>query len=394
MMLHFFSMTRPLHDAPAALALAASRRAPSQIIRALLDAYDDAAIYTDEDGTTALHCSIVSSTTVDDGKDEDDVAGTNAGIILDAYPDAASLPDKVSGRLPLHYAASVQIASALIVQFSKGIGARDKMGRIPLHWAVDPDRKRGGVSPALIKLLVEEGKKGEVELDTAGGDGITTARDTSHGGVLLEDSAGKSPLDLLCDRIVETFRRDESTFRLLPLCIEGTKQWEALTIMIIHGATSQSEDQFRMVHKVVELGLPPPVVSHALRTYPNHATERDSRGRTPLMIAASSLRRSDSADVVHALLNDPDHGCRKAARITDGEGRLPIDAAGENGHDEKVCDLLARAEPRAVDTRDLRDRMFPFMTAAVGEKSDLTSVYHLLRETPHVMTYLLKNLEK
>ena len=139
--------------------------------------------------------------------------------------------------------------------------------------------------------------------------------------------------------------------------------------------------------------MPASVVAHALRTNPTHAIVRDALGRTPLMIAASSMRRSNSAQVVHELLNESSgHG--KAARITDKEGRLPIDAAGEMGHDERVRDLLAKAEPRAVDTRDLRDRMFPFMTAAAGEQSDVTAVHRLLRSTPHVMVYFTDSWKK
>lgn len=213
-------------------------------------------------------------------------------------------------------------------------------------------------------------------------------------GIMLADKSGKTPLDLLCDRIVETYQHDEKDGQLLPLTAEGERQWEALLILITNGTRAESKERISIVHKVVELGLPSPVVAHALRTNPTHATRRDSQGRTPLMIAASSIRRSNSAEVVHALLNESGHGSAKAARITDKEGRLPIDAAGEMGHDERVCTLLAKAEPRAVDTRDLRDRMFPFMTAAIGERSDLTAVYRLLRSTPHVMVYFTDGWKK
>ena len=370
---------------------------PTAIIRSLLEAYDDAAYYTDENDDTALLCSLMNSQT------DDNTADTNALLILDANPHAASSPNKASGRLPLHYAPSVAVAAALVREqpayYPAGVTSRDKEGRIPLHWAVDPDGKRGGISPALVEYFVQLGKKEGVHSAEEVKQGMCTVSDGNGsctcGGVLLADKSGKTPLDLLCERIVETYEQDETDGRLLPLTSEGERQWEALVILITNGATAHSKERFSMVHKVVELGLPSPVVAHALRTNPTHAIVRDALGRTPLMIAASSIRRSNSAQVVHELLNESSgHGNAKAARITDKEGRLPIDAAGEMGHDERVCDLLAKAEPRAVETRDLRDRMFPFMTAAVGEQSDLTAVYRLLRNTPHVMVYFTDGWKK
>ena len=60
-------------------------------------------------------------------------------------------------------------------------------------------------------------------------------------------------------------------------------------------------------------------------------------------------------------------------------------------YDEELWEALVKAEPRAIDTRDLRDKMFPFMTAAVGDKSNMNTVYRLLRSKPHVLSYF--NLE-
>ena len=328
----------------------------------------------------------------------------NTLLILDANPMAASIPSKASGKLPVHFAASVSTASALVREHPAGIATRDGRGRIPLHWSVDPDGHRGGVSPGLVDYLIREGIKRTIHTAKEVRDGKCSTSDeigTSSerefcqcGGIMLADESGKTPLDLLCDRIVETYQHDEKDGKLLPLTAEGERQWEALLLLITNGTKPESKERFSIVHKVVELGLPSPVVAHALRTNPTHAVQRDALGRTPLMIAASSIRRSNSAEVVHALLNESGHGSAKAARITDKEGRLPIDAAGEMGHDERVCELLAKAEPRAVDTRDLRDRMFPFMTAAVGERSDLTAVYRLLRSTPHVMVYFTEEWKK
>ena len=348
----------------------------------------------------------MNSPTSLDNAETNNPSEANTLLILDANPMAASVPNKATGRLPLHYATSVSVASALVREHPSGVTTRDGQGRTPLHWTVDPDGKRGGISPALVEYLIQQGQKQsfhtadelrEGKCSTSDDNNYDETRERSCcecGGIMLVDKLGKTPLDLLCDRIVETYQHDEKDGQLLPLTAEGEKQWGALLMLITNGTRAESKERISIVHRVVELGLPSPVVAHALRTNPTHATRRDSQGRTPLMIAASSIRRSNSAEVVHALLNESGHGSVKAARITDKEGRLPIDAAGEMGHDERVCELLAKAEPRAVDTRDLRDRMFPFMTAAIGERSDLTAVYRLLRSTPHVMVYFTDGWKK
>ena len=396
---------------PTALSIAAALHPPTAVVRSLLEAYDDAACFADENDDTVLLRSLMNGRTAlsDNDDEEADASGpadANALLILAANSMAASVPSGATGRLPLHHAASVSTASALVREHPAGMAARDGRGRVPLHWSVDPDGRRGGVSPALVELLIREGKKRAVHTADEVREGKCSARDDATGeetrggsrcqcgGIMLADTSGKTPLDLLCDRIVETYEHDEKDGRLLPLTAVGERQWEALLMLITHGTKAESRERFSVVHQVVELGLPSPVVAHALRTNPTHAIQRDALGRTPLMIAASSIRRSNSAEVVHALLNESGHGSAKAARITDREGRLPIDAAGEMGHDERVCELLAKAEPRAVDTRDLRDRMFPFMTAAVGERSDLTAVYRLLRGTPHVMVYFTDEWKK
>jgi hypothetical protein len=75
-----------------------------------------------------------------------------------------------------------------------------------------------------------------------------------------------------------------------------------------------------------------------------------------------------------------------AARQTDQEGRLAIDIAAERGHSGDVLERLVQAEPRAVDTRDLRDKMYPFLAAALH--ANVSTTYHLLRAKPHVLSYL------
>ena len=49
------------------------------------------------------------------------------------------------------------------------------------------------------------------------------------------------------------------------------------------------------------------------------------------------------------------------------------------------------AEPRAIVTRDLKNKQHPFLTAALAPsgRSNVASVYHLLRAEPHVIQFFL-----
>ena len=47
---------------------------------------------------------------------------------------------------------------------------------------------------------------------------------------------------------------------------------------------------------------------------------------------------------------------------------------------------LIAAAPKALETRDGKEHLYPFMLAAVGEDSSIDAVYNLLRETPWLVS--------
>jgi ankyrin repeat protein len=113
------------------------------------------------------------------------------------------------------------------------------------------------------------------------------------------------------------------------------------------------------------------------------AETRDDLGRTPLHVAASC--GSCSFEALERLLQaNP-----KAPRMTDNEGRLPIDWAAESPNTQlRNLSLLMKGEPRAIDTRDLRDGHYPFVSAALsGDQANINTTYYLLRAKPHVLKY-------
>jgi ankyrin repeat protein len=125
------------------------------------------------------------------------------------------------------------------------------------------------------------------------------------------------------------------------------------------------------------------LMDRALQDYADQASERDALGRTPLHIAAH-IGSCCSTEALESLIRaNP-----KAPRMTDNEGRLPIDWAAESPHTPfKNLSLLIKGEPRAIDTRDLRDGHYPFVSAAISEHTSVNNTYYLLRAKPHVLSY-------
>ena len=72
--------------------------------------------------------------------------------------------------------------------------------------------------------------------------------------------------------------------------------------------------------------------------------------------------------------------------MKDNEKRLPIDVLAEAGvYDVQLFEAFVMAETRAVNTRDLKNKHVPFVTAGLaGQRYTASSVYHLFRAKPHV----------
>jgi hypothetical protein len=138
--------------------------------------------------------------------------------------------------------------------------------------------------------------------------------------------------------------------------------WEILQYLTSKiDSTSSSAS---VLHAVIALRLP--ILNRAIEKFPEQLAKRDCRGQTPFFLAsgmkmagASTLTDkietesnpnqqnntiADWVDVIRSLLE----AYPVAARMTDSDGRLPIDIAAERQNDERILEMLVRAEPRAV----------------------------------------------
>ena len=382
--------TSPLQRA---LQLAQRRRSrmPVNVAKLFLAAYEDAVYDTPASGETSLYMAVRGAAF--SVEDDSDSASEIVKLLLECHPEAASRCAR-DGRLllPIHHVRNdPEIATVLLQAYPLGSVAQDAEGRIPLHHCCSgiharrPSQQTGdneeepdqGPHEADAHLSPTNPKVVAILIGAAKQQGV------ADGGVLMRDQKDTTPLDLMCQEVSGALEeKGESKGDDLTPCILDDS-WESLTILVQEVAPEECREPFRMVHAVIALDCPPVVIAHAVKLYPQQACERDSKGRTPLMVAALSSDRTHPSVICTLLKCHPESAC-----MTDDDGRLPIDIIAEaSQYDEELWEAIVKAEPRAVDTRDLRDKMFPFLTAAIGEKSNVNTVYCLLRAKPHVLSY-------
>eukprot|EP00797_Seminavis_robusta_P017351 Sro2599_g332280.2 (419) ;mRNA; r:9730-10986 len=376
---------------------------PPAVIQAFLDAYDDTVYHSDRNGQTPLlqavrRTAVAWSTDNDDNEEEEDPAERIQKdarqiiqLLLEANPSAARHSDS-TGAIPLHFARTDPVSARLLLDaFPQGVHQVDKeRGRLPLHYlcslSLEKETEENNNNnneeeeEAPLRLALPNPKVAKL---------LATPTKTSN-PVLATDNEGLRPLDMMYDGLVTLLtkknREEDDAFQIDTL-------WQVLTVLVQSVVITSPGKTFQMVHALVSLRCPAAIMAEALRRFPDQAVERDAQGRTPLLIAVAMLQQQpqhggDMCKVICELLK-----CNKnAARMTDHEGRLAIDTLAEAGvYDEQLFECLVKAEPRAVDTRDLKNKQHPFITAAMAgpDKSNASSVYHLLRAKPHVIQYYM-----
>mmetsp|Transcript_29280 Transcript_29280/g.45509 ORF Transcript_29280/g.45509 Transcript_29280/m.45509 type:complete len:561 (+) Transcript_29280:258-1940(+) len=86
---------------------------------------------------------------------------------------------------------------------------------------------------------------------------------------------------------------------------------------------------------------------------------------------------------------------KESILISNRNGELPLDVALQHGLKwQDGTDLLLRAAPRAIKTRNVFTRLYPFMSAAIGERSDLGTIFELLREHPKMSAGLVQQQQR
>ena len=349
---------------------AIQKGAPEDLVKRLLECDPDALDQVSHrGGSTLLHLAAA--------------VGTHSSpqairLLLQHRPNLASVPDH-QGRLPLHRcsdgvgddATAGACAAILLNAFPQGLSRRSRTsGSLPLHYALEP--QRGSiVSANLVRVLTSPPPSN-----------TTTTTPSILSNIMAKtirsrDKFGRTPLQLLLQRLRQPQQQDSQQNHHL-----DDDLWNILQDWI---ARFLSRPGSPRLHTCIEIGgcQTLSMMQRALQDYQDSDLhDWDALGRSPLHLAG--LNGQCDADALACLLDaNP-----KAPRMTDHEGRLPIDIAAESSDTQPHClALLIRGEPRAVNTRDLRNGYYPFLTSALSQSSSLDNTYYLLRSRPEVLSY-------
>jgi len=359
------------------LFVAIDRKAPATIIRDLLSACPSAAMDVNwRTGLTILHLAVAR------GSDPQCVR-----LLLAQWP-AAAKGKMRSGCAPLHSAQHIETAKMLVAAYPASVRMTNDAGYLPIHRVA----YAGNAPVGVLEYLIEEGKKVNVG-GRHGGGGVLVP--TKHGVTPLRAAIDVIDKGLLAKHFADPSLSQEAQFIWDKFRVVARAASEALAERRGLKAATRTKEQkassdygyFFLLHAAVELGCPDLIVRRALLEHPEQARMADRWGRSVLSIAAASADPLATVRVVRSLLQPP-HGSRRNATVIDADGRLPLHwyvAGGRRRFDHGMVALIAAA-PKALETRDGKEHLYPFMLAAVGEDSSIDAVYNLLRETPWLVS--------
>jgi len=356
---------------------------PLHIISALIAAHPSSLeLVDDQTGCNALHTACKNS--------NEELGNKIFRMVLDAYPDGSMQLCKEE-RVPLHRAKNMFIAKALIHIYPSGLGIASKSCKhLPLHDACSDN----SVPPQVVQLLIDQGRNQRVGVNCSSNnneDMSTLGAETYCGGVLVKDIYGDLPLKILFRRIMFSSKSTEQGLAI----DEGSPIWTKLCIVakathvaLCNFPLGWESRSAPLVHSIIECGGHPQIVKYALKLNPHEITEKDSKGRIPLSIASEKV--NILPEIIDLLLNSEECGDASTARISNSQQRLPLHLAIESGRTLKNgVETIVRAEPLALQTRDIQTRLYPFQLAAIPtfgwDNSNVDTIYSLLYAAPSVL---------
>lgn len=346
---------------------------PIHVIRALIKAHPASLLITDKQtGNNALHIACMNSVEGVTDNSNDNIAA----MIIDANPDGAKHVCN-GGEIPLHRAKDVGVAKKIIEAYPRGLGIATKSNKyLPLHSACSDNT----VPPDVVNILIESARKQKVGKQCG----------SQHcGGVLVKDIYGEIPLKMMFRRVLFSSKStsnglqiDKQTFLWEKLCLVAKATYLAVE-KFPRGWQSQSTP---LVHSFIEFSGNPSIVEYALKLHPDEAITKDKRGMTPLVVAARKV--NTLREIFQLLLKIPAVDAMKGHG-----GRLPLHLALSSGRTwNNGVALIAEAAPPALQVRDVKTNLYPFMLAAVPtfgwDNTSIDTIYTILRDAPSVMQAL------
>lgn len=274
-------------------------------------------------------------------------------LLLETYRSAARKADN-EGSLALHFAthygASASVVEIVLKAYEPAIRKQDKYGRTPLFHAV---AKAAGLE--VLRILVSADPS-MVTTPCLPPDKPKKYRQHAHW-------VKRTPLYLSWSAVLSDRQARQR---------RAGKVWDKAQFLL-EAAFNMYRDLrptiprvYRILHSAVAMDslLPPGVVELAIQARPNQLQEpEETEGRLPLAVAAStphaSRRRSDI--LIKVLLQ----AYPAATRILDSKGRTPLILAALSGKswDAGIASLL-QADPDVIDWRDPVTGLYPASLAA------------------------------
>mmetsp|Transcript_19573 Transcript_19573/g.28889 ORF Transcript_19573/g.28889 Transcript_19573/m.28889 type:complete len:280 (+) Transcript_19573:178-1017(+) len=206
---------------------------PPHVIKSLLERYQKFLFSNDVEIKSILNISLLES------------IPEVVQFIASRYSYIMNQPLDISGDVPLHRAQNGEIASIILQACPVSVGAQNHALELPLHAALLHQQH-----PDHIRLLVEQG----VAMKVGGEEGC--------GGVLVQNSHGKSPFDMLNNQFETGI--DLATLDN-PIYETDRRMFNNLVTMVlaIRHVDRARASEFNVLHEIIRLDCPPSAIRMA-----------------------------------------------------------------------------------------------------------------------------------
>ena len=316
-----------------ALHYACARKAPTRLIRALIEADPDTVMTADDGGRLPIHFAVDASVS----------SPEVVNLLLEAYPRGARHRESKWGFTPLHIccyqgsdsdedvsADQLKIIELLLKANPEAVSTKDHKSWLPLHVYA-----RTGTNSAILLRLVN----------------------AYHRGVREGDSKGRMPLHLAC----MSGKGDDEFLGMVSLLVDLYPR--AL-------CTREKQHSFLPLHMACSV----PYTSDALvklllERYPNAVKKADACSSLPLHLA---VRSKAPSSVVKRLLASYPAG----AMQLDADGRLALHWACKMCFSNATIKMLIEAYPGSIF---VRENKYGYTSLAIACMSPLhESVFEVL----------------
>ena len=253
---------------------------------------------------------------------------------------------KMQDIMLLHHVAgkgSVPYAAKLISCHPACHASKDSTGSLPIHWACREQNCE------MIGYLLQ----------------ISCYK---YGGLLTLNKHGVSPLQHLLDSYVDPDADLLLSSRCILACLQANHN-----LPLIHFAIS-------------ELVLDVEIIQELVENFAFNTTSTWRCGKTALIYVIDAFAKDVTGAESQKLLDmflDSSNTYHKCLSIKDHQGRLPLHYALALEFKWKQCiKKLVDADFCSLAEVDGKTGLLPFMLSAVGPKSDLNTIFHLLRSDP------------